>query len=97
MPGTEGLEFFTGGGGTAIMLIALWGLLWKGFALWHAAQTHARKWFIALLVVNSAGVLETVYLILKRKDRMFLWPLIVSILLLGYLLYTVARQLPLLY
>lgn len=97
MPGTEGLELFTESGGVAIMLIALWGLIWKGLALWHAAKTNARNWFIALLIVNSAGVLDSAYLLAKRKDRTFIWPLIVSILLFGYLLYIAAQQLPPLY
>lgn len=35
----------------------------KGYALWHAAKRDEKGWFIALLIVNTMGVLELVYLI----------------------------------
>lgn len=42
----------------------------KGFALWKAASARSVGWFIALLVINSLGVLELVYLLgVKRSDR----------------------------
>lgn len=41
-----------------IALIAL-----KGYALWHAARRGERGWFIALLVVNTLGILELIYLL----------------------------------
>jgi hypothetical protein len=41
----------------------------KGFALWHAARNYQRIWFVALLVVNTFGFLELVYLLGYRKDK----------------------------
>lgn len=41
----------------AIVIIAL-----KGYALWHAAKRDEKGWFIALLIINTAGILELVYL-----------------------------------
>lgn len=45
-----------------IIVIALWSLFWKIFALWHAARKSARGWFIVIMLVNTAGILEIVYL-----------------------------------
>lgn len=44
-----------------IVLFA-WSLLWKGIALWRAAKAAQRNWFIVMLVVNTAGILEIIYL-----------------------------------
>ncbi|MBI2617503.1 hypothetical protein HYW55_05180 [Candidatus Gottesmanbacteria bacterium] len=44
-------------------------LLFKGIALWRAARHNQRNWFIALLILNSAGILPIIYLTLfERKD-----------------------------
>lgn len=51
------------------LLIALWSLAWKLLALWHAAQNKQRYWFIAILLFNTVGILEIVYLAWFRKDR----------------------------
>ncbi|MBX4206315.1 DUF5652 family protein [Candidatus Parcubacteria bacterium] len=46
----------------AIVLVVLWSLVWKGFALWRAAELRQKWWFIALLIVNTLGLLEIIYL-----------------------------------
>lgn len=51
------------------VLVALWTLIFKGFALWYSARNYQRRWFIVLLVLNTFGILEIVYLIWFRKDR----------------------------
>ena len=50
-----------------IMVVALWIVIIKGYALWHAARNSQKGWFIALLVVNTLGILEVVYLIWFRQ------------------------------
>ena len=35
----------------------------KGYALWHAARRSEKWWLIALLVLNTMGILELIYLI----------------------------------
>lgn len=42
-------------------------LVLKGFALWRAARRGQQIWFVALLVVNSAGILPAIYLFLNRE------------------------------
>ena len=50
-----------------IIVIVLWTVIIKGYALWHAARNGQMKWFIALLVINTLGILEVVYLIWFRS------------------------------
>lgn len=45
----------------ALALLA-WALFWKGWALWQAAKKEGRIWFVVLLVINTAGLLEIAYL-----------------------------------
>ena len=49
-------------GGIALLVLLLWGIFWKGLALWHSAKRNEPYWFIALLVINTAGILEIIYL-----------------------------------
>ena len=49
-----------------ILIAAVWTLIIKGYALWHAARNGQKWWFIALLVVNTLGILEIIYLIWYR-------------------------------
>ena len=52
----------------AIFLVVILALLaLKGYALWTAAKRDERVWFIVLLVVNTAGILELVYLFAIAK------------------------------
>ncbi|MFA6022875.1 MAG: DUF5652 family protein [Candidatus Pacearchaeota archaeon] len=45
-----------------IVAIAVWSLAWKGIALWKAARQKQMIWFIVLLVVNTLGILEILYI-----------------------------------
>lgn len=47
---------------SGILLIAVWSVLWKGLALWRAAKRGDMYWFIAILLINSLGILELIYL-----------------------------------
>ena len=55
---------------TAIILltiISIWSLVWKGFALWKSAQKKSLVWFIVLLIVNTFGILEILYIYVFSK------------------------------
>ncbi len=45
----------------AMGVIFIWVFVWKGLALWKAAQKNDRWWFVALLVINLLGILEILY------------------------------------
>jgi len=51
------------------LLITVWGLAWKGVALWKSARNGQRNWFIAMLVVNTFGILEIVYVFYFQKNK----------------------------
>ena len=40
----------------------VWSLFWKGLALWHSARRAEQWWFVALLFINTLGILEMIYL-----------------------------------
>jgi len=50
------------------VLLALWALAWKGFALWRAAKNDQKYWYVAMLVINLLGILEIVYLFFFQKE-----------------------------
>ena len=50
-----------------LLAIALWDLVWKSLALWHAARKGAKVWFVILLVVNSIGILPIIYLFMSKS------------------------------
>jgi hypothetical protein len=49
------------------ILVLIWSLFWKGFALWYAAKRDEKWWFIALLILNTAGILEIIYIFFIAK------------------------------
>jgi methionyl-tRNA synthetase len=55
----------------AFVLLALWTLPWKGVALWKSARNKHIVWFIVLFLVNTAAILEILYIFVfsKRKKR----------------------------
>ena len=50
-----------------LILITLWTLPWKGYALWTASKRGEMKWFIALLVLNTLALLEIFYIFVIAK------------------------------
>ncbi|HRY31268.1 MAG TPA: DUF5652 family protein [Candidatus Paceibacterota bacterium] len=51
------------------ILILIWVLAWKGKALWIAAKKDSIKWFVALLVFQTMGILDILYIFFFSKDR----------------------------
>lgn len=52
-----------------LYLIIAWSVIWKGIALWYSARNRQITWYIAILVVNTVGILEIVYIIFFKKSR----------------------------
>lgn len=50
-------------------LLFLWSLFWKGWALWRSARQEDKAWFIALLILNTVGLLEIFYLFIFSKRQ----------------------------
>jgi len=45
-----------------IMILAIWTLFWKGLSTWHAARRKEGVWFVILLIFNTLGILDIIYL-----------------------------------
>lgn len=58
-----------------VIIISIWTLIWKGLALWKAAGRKSKIWFVVLLIVNTVGILEILYIFIfskmnfKKKDK----------------------------
>ncbi|MAF80643.1 hypothetical protein CL628_01375 [bacterium] len=50
-----------------LLLLFVWSIPWKGYALWRAARRGHTAWFIALLVLNTAAILDIIYIFLVDK------------------------------
>lgn len=58
---TAGMGLFTGVLGFFLIPVMVWSLAWKGWALWKAAKNDSVAWFIVLLLVNTLGILDILY------------------------------------
>ncbi|WP_048182545.1 DUF5652 family protein [Methanosarcina siciliae] len=54
---------------TLILILVLWELFWKGIALWKAARESQRYWFIAILILNTVGILPILYIFLFKEGK----------------------------
>lgn len=52
-----------------ISLLAAWTLAWKGASLWHAAKDDSKPWFVVLLLSNTMGVLDALYIFRVSRTR----------------------------
>ncbi|HET7673626.1 MAG TPA: DUF5652 family protein [Candidatus Saccharimonadales bacterium] len=54
------------------MVLALWELVWKGVALWKTGRNRQPGWFVAILILNTVGILPIIYLLFfqpKSTDK----------------------------
>ncbi len=49
------------------IIFIVWTLFWKGLALWKAARLSHTRWFIIILVLNTIGILDIIYLYFIAK------------------------------
>jgi hypothetical protein len=53
-----------------VVLLAIWTLVWKGMALWKSARHAHKVWFVVLLVTNTVGILDILYLyVFSKKSK----------------------------
>ena len=51
------------------LVLLLWSFIWKGIALWKAARNGSKAWYVVMLVVNTVGILEIVYIFFFSKRK----------------------------
>jgi hypothetical protein len=53
-----------------LSILLVWVMAWKGWALWKSARRDEKWWFIALLIVNTFGLLEIFYIfVIARNEK----------------------------
>lgn len=66
---TQQYEQFFSQWGWLVIVALVWSIIWKGMALWHSSRNSQKNWFVVLLVINTVGILEIIYLFGFRKSR----------------------------
>lgn len=51
-------------------IIMIWSIVWKGLALWRSAKNDQRNWFLIMLIINTVGLLEIIYLFGFAKKKL---------------------------
>jgi hypothetical protein len=49
--------------------LMLWGTFWKGWALWRAAKNDNKVWFVVILLLNTLGILDILYIFVFGKKQ----------------------------
>ncbi|MBS3065699.1 hypothetical protein J4229_01500 [Candidatus Pacearchaeota archaeon] len=49
------------------IILFVWSIIWKGLALWKSARLNQPIWFVVMLIVNSLGILEILYIFIFSK------------------------------
>lgn len=63
----QGLEQFFIQNNWILVGLTMWVLPWKGWALWKAAKLGSKKWFIAILILNTLAILDILYIFVFSK------------------------------
>ena len=62
VPGMTGIAIL------GLIVIMTWEVIWKGLGLWHSAQNKQKGWFIAILILNTLGLLPIIYLLWFKRE-----------------------------
>lgn len=57
-----------------VIIIMLWVLPWKAYALWIASKLNHKRWFLVLIIINTFAILDIIYIfyIAKKTPQDFL-------------------------
>ena len=66
-PGYWGIRLITPASLFIFILVIIWSIAWKGAALWKAARNGQMYWFVALMFINTVGILEILYIYVFAK------------------------------
>lgn len=61
------LEFISAHLTPIIIAAAVWTIPWKGVALWKSARNGQLAWFVAMLLINTLGIVEIIYIFIFSK------------------------------
>ncbi len=63
-PSNELLDILT-------LIILVWTVPWKAYAVWMAVKREEKRWFVAVLFLNTLAILEIYYIFKVVKKT---WP-----------------------
>lgn len=69
MTDTDANDFANSGFLWIFIVLMIWSFVWKGFALYRAGFNRSPVWFVVLLIVNTVGILEILYLFIWGKKK----------------------------
>ena len=71
-PGVDAVQNFATQYWWLVVILMLWSIIWKGIALWKSARNESKIWFVILLIVNTVGILEIIYIfaVARPKEKM---------------------------
>jgi len=52
-----------------LLILVLWTLPWKIYALWLAVKNNHKGWFVALVILNTFGIVEIIYIFAVAKKK----------------------------
>jgi methionyl-tRNA synthetase len=69
-PGVDAVQQFFAQYWWLLLILVLWSIIWKGIALWKSARNESKVWFVIMLIVNTVGILEIIYIfaVANRKQ-----------------------------
>ena len=53
-----------------LLILFLWTIPWKIYSLWTAAKKGHKVWFVAIIILNTFGLLEIVYIFFVAKKTL---------------------------
>jgi len=61
-----------------LVLVIIWSTVWKALALWRSARNKQVVWFIVILLLNTIGILEIIYLAFFQRNKNTAIPVVVK-------------------
>ena len=52
-----------------LIILLIWTVIWKALALWKSARLNQPIWFVILIIINTLGILEILYLFVFSKMK----------------------------
>ncbi len=53
-----------------LTIVLAWSLFWKALALWKSAKRDSKGWFVAILIINTMGIFEILYIFLFSEIKL---------------------------
>jgi hypothetical protein len=66
--GASAVSGMTGIAILGLIVIMVWEVIWKGIGLWHSAGNKQKGWFVAILILNTLGLLPIIYLLWFKRE-----------------------------